>query len=68
VRDRAAVKLWSGHRWLPKFFTQISDSFGAICLKILNEWIESDHEDKIEAAASLVSDAYANFVFREQNL
>jgi|GEM_PF-1332915 len=66
VRDRAVVKRWSGHLWLPKFFTQISDSFGAVCLKILNEWIDSEDEDKIEAAASLVSDAYADFVFREQ--
>ncbi len=66
VRDRAVVKRWSGHLWLPKFFRQISESFGAACLKILNEWIDSEDEDKIEGAASLVSDAYANFVFREQ--
>jgi len=65
VRDRASAKSWSGHFWLPKLFVEISDGFGPTCLRILNEWIESDDGEKIEGAATLVGDAYANFVFRE---
>lgn len=66
VRDRASEKNWSGHFWLPKLFFQISEGFGTTCLKILNEWIDSGDQSKIEGAAALLSDAYANFVFRQQ--
>ena len=65
VRNRASQKGWTGHFWLPKLFLQISDGFGPTCLEILNEWINSGDEGKIEGAASLVGDAYANFVFRQ---
>jgi hypothetical protein len=63
VRDRASQKDWTGHFWLPKLFVQISDGFGPTCLEILDEWINSGDEGKIEGAASLVGDAFANFVF-----
>ena len=36
-----------------------------ICLRVLNEWIDSGEEGKVEAAAALVSDAHPNFVFSE---
>jgi len=63
VRERALSPKLHEYFWIPKLFSEISDSFSAKCIDVLREWTESGDKNKIEAVAYLLEDASAGFVF-----
>jgi hypothetical protein len=63
VRDRAATADRRDRFWLNKLFKEVSFGYGPRCLGVLGDWINSGDPTKIEAAAALLSDAHASFVF-----
>jgi hypothetical protein len=63
VRDRAASADPRSRFWITKLFKEISFGYGPRCLGPLGEWINSGDPIRIEAAAALLSDTHASFVF-----
>ena len=65
IRDASLEQGRSGGRWIPQLFLEISPGFeSATSLKVLGEWADSGNDDKIKAAARLVSGARPGFVFQ----
>ena len=62
VRDRALDPSSIDYFWLPKLFAEISDNFCSTSLEVLNEWIESDDGEQVQAVGLLVKDAPSDFV------
>ena len=48
---------------LSKIFVEISNDFSDFSIEVLNEWIDSEDKEKIEAVGLLVSDAPLDFLF-----
>ncbi len=65
VRDWAAVKTdnWVRAHYGKDLFKMVSAGFDKTTLKVLGEWIVSGDGEKLEAAASLLSEAPSNFAF-----
>jgi hypothetical protein len=63
VRDRAGCADRRGRFWITKLFEEVSLGYGPRCLAVLAEWINSGDPTRIEAAAALLRDAHASFVF-----
>ena len=63
VRDRAACADCRDRFWITKLFKEVSFGYGHRCLAVLGDWIDSGDPTKIEAAAALLRDAHASFVF-----
>jgi hypothetical protein len=63
VRDRAASGDRRSRFWITKLFREVSLGYGPRCLAVLGEWIDSGDPTRIEAAAALLRDAPAAFVF-----
>jgi transcriptional regulator with XRE-family HTH domain/tetratricopeptide (TPR) repeat protein len=65
VRDWASVKTnnWMRSHYGADLFRIVSSGFDETTLKVLQEWIMSGDRQKLEAAASLLSEAPRTFVF-----
>jgi hypothetical protein len=63
VRDRAASADRRDRFWITKLFKEVSFGYGPRALGVLCEWINSGDPTRIEAAAALLRDAHASFVF-----
>ncbi len=63
VRDRALGTERHSRLWLMKLFNEVSFGYSSSCVTVLDEWINSGDPAKIEAAASLLTEAPAGFVF-----
>ncbi len=62
-RDRAACADRRSRFWITKLFKEVSFGYGPRCRRVVGEWIDSGDSPRIEAAAALLRDAPASFVF-----
>ena len=67
VRDRSLIPDQKDRFWLPKLYSYISD-FSSTSLEVLNEWINTNDEEKIKAVGVLVKEAPSDFVFSHSDL
>jgi hypothetical protein len=67
ARARALLSQSQSRFWLTKLFDVISLGYTPACLGVLREWIDSSDPGKIEAAAALLQEAPAGFVFDQQD-